>query len=236
VHRVYVLDDSQSVSRDEWAAPFARWAPRVGLRVAGRASWDPRGIGLRALAERVRRSGADGAYLGGLPAFHGGALVAALRARLGASFPLIAPNPFTSTKVVWHDSHGTARGMYITNSWLPTAGLGPRGRAFVRDFGATQKGPVLPDSSYAAAATEVLLAAIAHSDGTRAGVLRALATTRLSDSIVGPIRFDRNGDRVEPPVAVLRLVGPHSGGTSAISPGTVFDRVIIPPTTTSRSG
>jgi branched-chain amino acid transport system substrate-binding protein len=230
LHRVFVLDDGQSGSRDEWARPFARAAPAVGLQIAGAASWDPRGIGLRALAERVRRSGADGAYLAGLPGFHGGALVAALRAQLGPSFALIAPNPFTATGPVWQESHGAARGMYVTNAWVPAARLGARGRAFVRAFAATQRGgPIYSDMSYAAAATEVLLAAIARSDGTRAGVVRALAATRLSDGILGPVRFDRNGDRVEPPVPVLRLVGPRAAGTSRVYPGTVFDRVIAPP-------
>jgi DNA-binding SARP family transcriptional activator/ABC-type branched-subunit amino acid transport system substrate-binding protein/outer membrane protein assembly factor BamB len=230
LHRVYVLDDGQSASRDMWARPFARAAPAVGLRVAGAASWDPRGIGLRALAERVRRAGADGAYLGGLPGFHGGALVAALRAELGASFTLIAPNPFTATGPLWQESHGAARGMYITNTWVPAARLGARGRAFVRDFAATQTGaPIYSDMSYAAAATEVLLAAIARSDGTRTGVVRALAATRLSDGILGPVRFDRNGDRVQPPVPVLRLVGPRAGDSARAYPGTVFERVIVPP-------
>jgi branched-chain amino acid transport system substrate-binding protein len=230
LHRVYVLDDGQSVSRDEWAGPFARSAPAVGLQVAGTASWDPRGRDFRALAQRVRRAGADGAYLGGLPGFHGGALVRALRAELGPSFVVIAPNPFTATEAVWQDSHGTARGMYITNAWMPTAQLGQRGRAFVRAFTATQRsGVVYDDASYAAAATEVLLAAIAHSDGTRAGVRRALAATRLSDGITGPVRFDRNGDRAGPPVAVLRLVGPQAADQRLGLPDVVFDRAIVPP-------
>jgi hypothetical protein len=39
-----------------------------------------------------------------------------------------------------------------------------------------------------------LLAAIAHSDGTRASVTRALLKVNVTDGILGSFGFDRNGD------------------------------------------
>jgi ABC-type branched-subunit amino acid transport system substrate-binding protein len=67
---------------------------------------------------------------------------------------------------------------------------------------------------YAAQATEVMLDAIARSDGTRASVIDAMFRTRLQDSLIGDIAFDRRGDAVAAPVTVLRVVG---GGSSANS-------------------
>jgi branched-chain amino acid transport system substrate-binding protein len=229
VRRVFVLDDGMRPSRDEWGLPFARSARALGLRVAGAASWDARGTGLPALAERVQRARADGVYLAGLPGSHGPELVAALRARLGAAMPLIAPNPFYVISFVYGGSHGAARGMYITNTFLPAARLGPRGRDFTRAFAATQPGaPVLDGSVYAAAATEVLLAAIARSDGTRAGVTRALAATQVPDGVLGPFGFDRNGDPASPRIVVLRVTRPRDNKGTPFQ-GAVIDRVIVPP-------
>jgi ABC-type branched-subunit amino acid transport system substrate-binding protein len=54
-------------------------------------------------------------------------------------------------------------------------------------------------------ATEVLLQAIARSDGTRASVVRELFATRMKDGILGSFSFDRNGDIVPRPVGLYRL-------------------------------
>ncbi|MDP9345593.1 MAG: hypothetical protein M3P44_07695, partial [Actinomycetota bacterium] len=47
---------------------------------------------------------------------------------------------------------------------------------------------------YAAQAAEVLLQAIAHSDGTRASVTRQLLSVRIRDGIFGSVAFDPSGD------------------------------------------
>jgi ABC-type branched-subunit amino acid transport system substrate-binding protein len=77
-------------------------------------------------------------------------------------------------------------------------------------------------------ATEVVLDAIARSDGTRASVSRALLRTRLRDTPIGPVRFDRDGDLVGPAVTIMRVTGP--GGASDVPgfEGAAIDRVIRP--------
>ena len=61
-----------------------------------------------------------------------------------------------------------ATGMYVSLSGLLTERLPPAGEAFVKRFGRTQAGATVePSAVYAAQATEVLLDAIARSDGTR---------------------------------------------------------------------
>ncbi len=60
---------------------------------------------------------------------------------------------------------------------------------------------------HAAQAAEVVLAAIARSDGTRASVLRELQATRVRGGILGTFRFDRNGDITPAKLAVLRVTG-----------------------------
>ena len=59
--------------------------------------------------------------------------------------------------------------------------------------------------AYGAQAAEILLDAIARSDGTRPSVNRELRATRVEEGILGDIRFDKNGDLVEGPVTIYRF-------------------------------
>jgi ABC-type branched-subunit amino acid transport system substrate-binding protein len=52
-----------------------------------------------------------------------------------------------------------------------------------------------------------LIDAIARSDGTRKSVTRELFRTRIESGILGEVRFDENGDLVEAPVTIFRIVG-----------------------------
>ena len=56
-----------------------------------------------------------------------------------------------------------------------------------------------------AQATEVLLEAIAGSDGTRATVTERLFRTRVSDGILGSFEFDANGDTTGGGVTMYRI-------------------------------
>jgi ABC-type branched-subunit amino acid transport system substrate-binding protein len=82
---------------------------------------------------------------------------------------------------------------------------------------------------YAAAATEVLLDAIARSDGTRASVTRALSETRLPGSVIGPLTLDRNGEPTTQPITVVRVKrGGNALETFGLEGGEV-EGVITPP-------
>ena len=195
----------------------------------------PTGRGFARLADRVAGARADGAFLAGTLGANGGPLTRALRTRLGARFPLIAPDGFGPVRFLFDFSNGAAKGMYISVSGPPNAHLGERGRHFIREFGATQ--PRIPVGSFAvhaAAATEVLLAAIARSDGTRASVSRELMATRLDDGILGPVRFDRNGDMTAPVVTIMRVRGRDGASDVEDFEGAAVDRVIAPPPTVGR--
>jgi DNA-binding SARP family transcriptional activator/ABC-type branched-subunit amino acid transport system substrate-binding protein/streptogramin lyase len=228
LRRVYVLGDG-GVVRD-LALYFRRSARAIGLGVAGSRRWDPAGRGFRALADRVRRARADGVFLAGISGLSGGPLVSALRARLGARTPLIAANPFGPVDFIFDNSHGAAKGLYISSPGLPGDRLGSRGRRFLREFAATQPGiPIRSEAVYAAAATEVLLDAIARSDGTRPSVSRQLIATRLKGTVIGPVRFDANGDLVSPPVTIMRVVRRDGVSDVPTYEGAAINRIITPP-------
>jgi branched-chain amino acid transport system substrate-binding protein len=228
LRRVFVLDDREPYGQG-MASHFRATARRIGVALAGAASWDPLGHGLTALAGRVARARPDAVFLGGVLSSSGGDLVRALRARLGRRVALLAPDAFAPVWELWDQAGTAARGLYITNGGLPNQRLGPAGRRFVAQFGGTQpRGVVGPFAVGAAAATEVLLAAIARSDGSRASVTRALLRTRIANGVLGPVAFDRRGDLLDPAVMVLRVR--RRDGVSDVEnyEGAAVDRVIRP--------
>ncbi len=94
---------------------------------------------------------------------------------------------------------------------FPSAGV-----RWVRRFAATQPGRrVDPWAVYAAQATEVLLDAIARSDGTRASVLREVFATTVRNGLLGSFSFDANGDVSDMPVTIARIDRAGSDGKGA---------------------
>jgi DNA-binding SARP family transcriptional activator/ABC-type branched-subunit amino acid transport system substrate-binding protein len=210
--RVFVLDDGQPGYGALQATAFETAARRLGLTVLGRESWDPRARTYADIAARVAASGATAVYLGGLVDTNAGAVVRALRARLGQQVDLLGPSGLTPVPLLVKSSDEAALGMYLSLTGVVPEGLSPAGARWARRFGATQRGvPVEPSAVYVAQATEVLLDAIARSDGTRASVVHELFETRVTDGLLGSFRFDANGDISESPVTIVRVERPSSG-------------------------
>jgi branched-chain amino acid transport system substrate-binding protein len=227
--RVFVLDDGQPGYGKLQSLAFARAARRAGLRVVGTAQWDPQATSYGGLAARVAATRPQAVFLGGLIDSNGPIVVRDLRRRLGREPLLVAPDGFTPISVLLARGGPGAHGTYVSIAGLTNASFGTAARRFEHAFGATQPGvPVEPSAVYAAQAAEVLLDAIARSDGTRASVLRALFSTRLRDSLIGDVSFDRNGDVEQSPITIVRAERP--GGSSRIQSidGATVVRVVRP--------
>jgi branched-chain amino acid transport system substrate-binding protein len=226
---VFFLEDEEVATLEPRWLWFRRAAERIGLRVAGRATWSADTSGFGALAERVRASGAGAVYLNSGPESDVGPLLRRLRAALGREVAIIGGPALLPASDLFAAAGRAARGVFLTVPGRSIASLGPRGRRFVRGFAATQPGGrVTHLDVYAAAATEVLLDAIARSDGTRNSVTRALARTRLADSVVGPLALDAHGEPLAQPITVVRVDHRHGGGRDDLD-GTVPVGLITPP-------
>ena len=118
-----------------------------------------------------------------------------------------------------------ARGIYLSVYGVPNNALPPAGKQFLQEFEATRAGEPSPSwsAAYAAQAAEILLDAIARSAGTRSSVTEELRRTSVENGILGDVRFDENGDLVEGPFTIFRVVGK---GHPGLEPGAVVDRVI----------
>ena len=84
------------------------------------------------------------------------------------------------------------------------------------------------DAVYAAQATEILLGAIARSDGSRASVTRSLLATEVDDGLIGDVRFDANGDVRPRPYSVSRLTR-KTGTVPGVGRLADLEAIIAPP-------
>jgi DNA-binding SARP family transcriptional activator/ABC-type branched-subunit amino acid transport system substrate-binding protein len=179
---------------------FVVAARRLGLEIAGRRFWADNTSYPR-LAALVARAGADGVFLAGTSDL---LLLHDLRARLGRGFPLISSGFDPETAAL-----GGAGGEGMTISYPgPAAGLlRGEGARFVASF--SEKFAKKPDrfAVNAAQAMDVLLDAIARSDGTRASVTSKLFSTRVSNGILGSFWITPTGDTTLNAVAIYRVTG-----------------------------
>jgi branched-chain amino acid transport system substrate-binding protein len=203
--RVFVIEDDEPYGRG-MAAKFTAAARALGVRIVGHGRWNPATGRPEVLAAAARRARPDAVFLGSVLGLGGDRVALALRRILGPKVALVAPDGFGPTWALWDMTHGASKGMYVSVPGTPNSRLGRSGRDFVRAFrGSQPRGAVGIYSTMTAAATETLLDAIARSDGTRAGVTRMLLRTRLRDSAIGPVSFDRYGDIARSTITFVRV-------------------------------
>ena len=137
------------------ALAFRLAARRLGLDVTYFGRWDPHASGYSQLADRVAAAAPDAVFLGGILDNNGGAVIRALRSRLGSDVILLGPDGFAFDLLIARVGEA-ASGMYVSTTGVTLESAGPVARRFARDFAVTQAGsPVDPSALYAAQATEV---------------------------------------------------------------------------------
>ena len=215
---VYILNDKEAYGQGV-ATDFKNSLTQLGVKVAGFAAWNGKASSYTGLATKIKQTGADAVFLGGLVCENGGKVVKDLRSVLGKNVTLLAPDGFTPISAVVQGAGGASEGMYVSVAGQPNEALGATGKSFVKDFGATQSGGnVDPYSSYAAQSADVLLTAIANSDGTRAGVTDQLLKTKVTNGILGTFTINSNGDTSSNPVTQYLIKGGKQTTFKTITP------------------
>jgi branched-chain amino acid transport system substrate-binding protein len=216
---VYLLNDKEAYGLGV-ATNVRNALKQIGIKVAGFAAWDPKASSYEALASKIKQSGADGVFLGGLICENGGKLIKDLRAGLGQSAQIMAPDGFTPVSADVQGAGAAAEGMTVSVAGLPNEKLGSAGKKFVTDFGKTTGGTVNPYAVYAAQAAEVLVQAIAKSDGSRASVAANLFKTNVQNGILGSFKIDANGDTTSNPVSIYQVKNGQQTTYTVITPPT----------------
>jgi len=215
--KVFILNDKEAYGLGV-ATDTKNSAAKLGLNVVGFTAWDPKASSYEALATRIKQSGADWVYLGGLICENGAKLISDMKAGI-PGVKLLAPDGFSDFTA----NGASGVGMYVTVAGEPPEKLTGAGADFVKNFGAQVGTAVNPYSTYAAQAMAVMLDAIAKSDGTRASVNNNLLHTKVTDGILGTFTINSNGDTTRNPVTVYQQVGSGKSGT-----GKTF-KVEVPP-------
>jgi len=206
---VYILNDKEAYGLGV-ATDFKNSLgnPSVGIKVAGFSAWNGKASSYTGLATKIKQSGADSVFLGGLICENGGKLVKDLRSVLGNNVTILSPDGFTPISAVVDGAGTASEGQYVSVAGQPNEALGPTGKKFVKDFSATINGENPdPYSAYAAQAAQVLLTAIENSDGTRKSVTEQLLKTKVTDGILGSFTINADGDTNSNPVTIYQIKG-----------------------------
>jgi branched-chain amino acid transport system substrate-binding protein len=196
VTKVFILDDKELYGKGV-ADAFEASAKEIGLTVAGHEGWDKDAQNYRALMTKIKASGADGIYIGGISTNNGGQLVKDKASIVGdnEAVKLLVSDGFVLSSLFEEAGADKVEGAYGTAPTQPPDKLTGAGKEFVDAFSEKEGGKALEVYTiYAAAAAQVAVDAIARSDGTREDVLAKLFETDLSDTVTGQMSFGETGD------------------------------------------
>ena len=215
VDRCFLVDDGGTYGLGV-ARTFLAEARRQGIVVVGRARWKAAAASYRTLFVRARRLRPTCVVLSGLADMNGAQLIRDKVRILGNNtrVRLLAPDGFAGYREI--NALRQAAGMYLPLAGLDTRGmlrLGAGATAFDAAFrSAAGHPPETPSTAYAAGVAQLVLAAIAASDGTRTGVRDQLfggLTVSPALSAVGDtVGIDAlTGEAVARAYTVVRIAG-----------------------------
>jgi branched-chain amino acid transport system substrate-binding protein len=196
VKSVYVLNDKEAYGLGV-ATNLRNAAEHLGIKVAGFEAWDPKASSYEGLFRKIGGTDADAVFLGGLIDENGAKVIKDKVATLGPNdgdIKLFAPDGFTTQQTI--DEAGTAAaGMFMSVAGVPIDDFTGAGAEFAAAFKPSLGGkPIDPYAIYGAQAAQVMLDAIAASDGSRASVIEQLFNTKVTDGFLGSFEINENGD------------------------------------------
>lgn len=213
--KCYIVDDNSTYGQGV-AKAFETSAKAAGIAIAGHVSWDSKAANYTALFSKAKATNPDCLYVGGTYDLNGGQLVKDKFSVLGdnTKVKMIGPDGFTGYPEL--DKQKESQGMYLTFAGLASESLAKQAgagakflAAYKAKFGAE---PVGSYPLYGVAAVQVILAAIAKSDGTRAGILGQVfsgsgISIPAAQSVLGKeIKIDpKTGDVGAKDISVLKM-------------------------------
>jgi branched-chain amino acid transport system substrate-binding protein len=200
VTKLYLLNDEQAyglgvASNTRDAAEF------LGIEIVGFEAWDAKASNYEALMNQVKQSGADALFLGGLTDENGAQLIKDKVKVLGPNdgdVQLYMPDGFYQQSTIDESGVENTRNAYFSVAGLPVDEFSSEAaQEFITAFEETLGGePVDPYSIYGAQAAQVLLEAIAASDGTRESVIEQMFATDCKGCFLGDFTLSPEGDPV----------------------------------------
>jgi branched-chain amino acid transport system substrate-binding protein len=192
--KAYVLDDTQLYGHG-LAVVYANAAPKAGIQlVGGPEGIDDKASDYRALAQKIRQSGADIVYFGGITQANAGKLWIDLRATLGNDFKLMGPDGIFEQAFI--DAAGpAAEGTYITFGGVPPSKLTGLGATWYQNYKKQFNAEPEAYAGYGYESMKVALDAIARAGKKDRGAIRdAIFATKNFNGALGTWSFTDTGD------------------------------------------
>jgi branched-chain amino acid transport system substrate-binding protein len=206
--KLYILNDKEAYGLGV-ATNTRNAAEHLGIEVVGFEAWDPKASNYEALMNKIKDSGADGVFLGGLIDENGAQVIKDKVKVLGDNegVKLYMPDGFTTQQTIDEAGVPNTQGAYFSVAGVPTDEFTGAAADFIAEFEPTLGGdPVDPYAVYGAQAAVVLLDAIANSapEYSRADVITQVFETKVTGGFLGDFEINENGD---PSLASGAVVG-----------------------------
>jgi branched-chain amino acid transport system substrate-binding protein len=226
--RLYILATRED--RADWIRKgMTLTAFEQGVEIVGAASWGRTPQEHRAALDELVEVRPGAVFVDGTLTKATGDMIRAIRRHTPRGTVLISRYVFIPVPRLLEIAGDAAVGLYMTTPTPPYDGLTERGKAVLRRlFAEGSDAAVDPWAPLAAQATEVLLNAIARSDGTRDSVTDEVFRTNIDDGVLQPFRINSVGDIQPARFAVMRVTGemPPSPGLQPDFDGAVLDRIV----------
>jgi branched-chain amino acid transport system substrate-binding protein len=206
IENCYILNDKEAYGLGV-ATNFRNAAEHLGISIAGFEAWDPMASNYEALMRKVKASGADCLFLGGLIDENGAQVIKDKVKVLGpndGAVKLLMPDGFTTQQTIDESGVANTRGAFFSVAGVPVEEFKGPAQEFIDGFEQTLGGePVDPYAIYGAQAAQIVLDAIANSDGSRAGVIEQVFQTEVENGLIGSFVINENGDPTQAGGAVV---------------------------------
>ena len=195
VTKLYTLDDKQ-VYGVGVAKTTADAAELNDIEVVGTDSIDPKAPNYRSLAAKIRDSGADAVFFGGITANN----AVQLYKDLGAAMPdatFWGPDGVSESAFTNDLPADVADRTYLTVATIPQKDYPPAGQKFFKDFQAKYDQKVIqPYAIYGFEAMDVILDSMERAEdcADRQSVIDAFFSTEGKEGVTGTYDIDEDGD------------------------------------------
>ena len=195
VTNVYILDDAEvygkGVAKNTQAS-----AEELGLKIAGNDSWDGKAANYRALADKIKATGADAVFTGGIIDNNAPQLYKDLNAAMPDA-KLFGPDGVATVDFTKEIPAEVQKQTLLTAPTLAPDELPAAGQQFYKDYEAEYGEPqdeIDPYAVYGYEAMAVVCDSIAQGGDDRKAVIDAFLSTKGRESPLGVYDIDPDGD------------------------------------------
>jgi len=210
--KVFVLNDAQTYGAGV-AKTYAAAATKLGIKVVGNVAWDAKASSYEALGTRIKASGAQAVFLGGIVCNNGAKLMQDIKA-VDPKIQLQMPDGFSDPNA----NGAVGNGSYISVAGEPPKALTGEGASFVKSFGKQIGTTPNPYAAYGAQAMQVMLQAIAKGGGQRAATTKSVFGLNVTNGVLGNFTVNSSGDTNALAITIYKQAGKNLNPVKTLVP------------------